>query len=178
MEATIVNKVKNSKLIQKDLAEYKPKVPFYEIDISTQLWQELILKEKDFRAWIATHDWSQYDNGAVWIHCSSDAVVPAWAYMLIVSQLTQRSISCVVGTKQDLEKILIKMAIQREDLTQYREAMLVVKGCSEIESIEFAMAEFVVHFQRVAKSIMFGEPCSTVPIFKKARPTTNTTEAQ
>jgi len=165
----IVNKVKNSKLVQKDLAIYKPKLLFYEIDIATQLWQGLILKEKDFRSWISTHDWSIYQGGAVWIRCSSDAIVPSWAFMLVVSQLTLLNVPCVVGTKQDLEKMLIKKAIHQEKLSDYVDAMLVVKGCSDIYSIDFAMSEFVAYFQPVVKSIMFGEPCSTVPIFKKRR---------
>jgi len=169
MEEMIVNKVQNSKLIQKDLASYKPKIPFFELDLSPQLWQGLIVKEKEFRNWIAIHDWEQYKNGAVWIHCSVDAIVPAWAFMLVISQLTKHTIPSIVGTRQDLEKKLIKKAIEQEDLTQYHDAMIVVKGCSDIESIEFAMCEFVVHFQQVAKSILFGEPCSTVPVYKKKR---------
>jgi len=165
----IVNKVKNSGLLQKDLAAYKPRMPFYEIDIAEQLWQGLILKEKDYRAWLKEHDWSMYDNGAVWIHCSSEAIVPAWAFMLIVSKLTERGIPSIVGSKQELEKMLIKKAIEQEDLSQYQDAMMIVKGCSDIHSIEFAMSEFVAHFQKAAKSIMFGEPCSTVPVFKRSK---------
>lgn len=165
----IVNKVKNSGLVQKDLAEYKPKIPFYEIDLAEQLWQGLILKEKDFRTWLKDNDWSHYDNGAVWIHCSSDAIVPAWAFMLVISKLTERNIPAIVGSKTDLEKMLIKKAIEQEDLNRYQDAMLIVKGCSDIHSIEFAMSEFVVHFQKAAKSIMFGEPCSTVPVFKRSK---------
>lgn len=165
----IVNKVAASGLIQKDLADYKPRMPFFEIDLSEQLWQGLILKEKDFRTWLKENDWSVYDKGAVWIHCSSDAIVPAWAYMLVVSKLTERNIPCVVGTKADLEKTLIKKAIEQEDLKEYQDAMLIVKGCSDIQAIEFAMSEFVAHFQKAAKSIMFGEPCSTVPVYKRSK---------
>lgn len=165
----IVNKVKNSGLIQKDLAEYKPRMPFYEIDLAEQLWQGLILKEKEFRTWLKDNDWSKYDGGAVWIHCSSEAIIPAWAFMLVVSKLTERDILSIVGTKADLEKMLIKKAIEKEDLSNYQDAMLIVKGCSDIYSIEFAMSEFVAHFQKSAKSIMFGEPCSTVPVFKRSK---------
>jgi hypothetical protein len=165
----IVNKVKNSGLIQKDLAEYKPRMPFYEIDLSEQLWQGLILKEKDFRQWLKDNDWAKYDGGAVWIHCSSDAILPAWAFMLVVSKLTERSIDSIVGTKEDLEKMLIKRAIEKENLDNYQDAMMSVKGCSDIHSIEFAMSEFVSHFQKAAKSIMFGEPCSTVPVYKRGK---------
>ncbi len=165
----IINKVKNSGLLQKDLAEYKPKTPFYEIDIAEQLWQGLILKEKDYRVWLKDNDWSKYDNGAVWIHCSSDAIVPAWAFMLIVSKLTERNIPSIVGSKIDLEKMLIKKAIEKEDLSNYQDAMMIVKGCSDIHSIEYAMSEFVAHFQKAAKSIMFGEPCSTVPVYKRSK---------
>lgn len=165
----IVKKVAKSGLIQKDLAEYKPKMSFYEIDLAEQLWQGLILKEKDFRIWVKDHDWLQYNGGAVFVHCSSDAIVPAWAYMLVVSKLTEHSTPSVVGSRKDLEKMLIKKAIEKEDLNQYKDAMLIVKGCSDIQSIEFAMAEFVAHFQKAAKSIMFGEPCSTVPVFKRSK---------
>lgn len=165
----IVNKVAASGLVQKDLAEYKPRMPFFEIDLSEQLWQGLILKEKDFRLWIKENDWSKFDNGAVYVHCSTDAIIPAWAYMLVISKLTERSIPCVVGNKTDLEKMLIKKAIEKEDLATYQDAMLIVKGCSDIQSIEFAMSEFVAHFQKAAKSIMFGEPCSTVPVYKRSK---------
>lgn len=165
----IVNKVKDSGLVQKDLAEYKPRLSMYEIDIAGQLWQGLILKEKDFRAWLKEHDWSQYDNGAVWIHCSEDVIIPVWAYMLITSKLTERNVLSVVGSKTDLEKMLIKKAIEKEDLSNYKDAMLIVKGCTDIQAIDFAMSEFVAHFQKVAKSIMYGEPCSTVPVFKRPK---------
>jgi len=165
----IVNKVKESGLIQKDLAEYKPKLPFVHIDLSEQLWQGLILKEKDFRQWLKDTDWSTYDGKAVWVNCSTDAIVPAWAYMLVISKLTERDIPAIVGTKEDLEKMLIKKAIEKEDLSNYQNAKIIVKGCSDIQAIEFAMSEFVAHFQKAASSIMFGEPCSTVPVYKRKK---------
>jgi hypothetical protein len=165
----IINKVKNSGLVQKDLAEYKPKIPLYEIDITEQLWQGLILKEKDFRGWLKSCEWSKYDKGAVWIHCSADAYVPVWAYMLIVSKLTERNIPSIVGNKEDLEKMLIKHAIEQEDFGKYQDTKLIVKGCSDIQCVEYVMAEFVAHFQKAVKSILFGEPCSTVPVYKRSK---------
>lgn len=165
----IVNKIKQSGLVQMDLANYKPKIPFFEIDLAACLYEGLILKEKDFRCWIKEHDWANYQSGAVWVHCSSDAIVPAWAFMLVVSKLTSLNIPTIVGTKTDLEKMLIKQAIQQEDVTNYTDARIIVKGCSDIQSVAYAMSEFVAHFQPVAQSIMFGEPCSTVPVYKRPK---------
>lgn len=163
----IVNRVKASGLISLDLAQFKPKVALVDLDIADQLWQGLVLKEKDFRAWIQENDWSQFDGKAVQIHCSADAIVPTWAYMLVASSLTVRGIDFVVGTRLDLEKHLIHEAIFAQDLEPYRDARIIIKGCSDIAAPEFAMAEMIRFLQPVAKNIMYGEPCSTVPIFKR-----------
>ncbi len=163
----IKNKVAESGLIQMDLAKFKPNVEMVGIDIASQLWQGLILKEKDFRAWIKEHDWNQYAAKAVYIFCSADAIIPVWAYMLITSKLTEINVVSIVGSKNDLEKLIIKKTIEEVELTNYQDAKIIVKGCSDIASPEYAMSVFLSHFQKVAKSIMFGEPCSTVPIFKR-----------
>jgi len=163
----IVNKVKDSGLIQLDLAKYKPTLEIVGIDLAPQLWQGLILKEKDFRAWIKEHDWSQYTHKAVYIWCSADAIIPVWAYMLVTSRLVEKYIFCIVGSKLDLQKQLIKKAIESEDLTSFTDERIIVKGCSDIAAPEYAMTCFIQHFQPVVKSIMFGEPCSTVPVFKR-----------
>jgi hypothetical protein len=163
----IKNKVKGSGLIQLDLADYKPRVPMVGIDLATQLWQGLVLKEKDFRAWIKENDWDGYENKAVFIFCSADAIVPTWAYMLVASALQSISKKVLVGTQLDLEKALITEAITAIDLTEFQDGKVIVKGCSDIAAPEFAMVTLLAHLQGVVQSIMYGEPCSTVPIYKR-----------
>ena len=163
----IVNRVKESGLISIDLASYKPTEEIVEVDIATQLWQGLVLKEKDFRAWIKEHDWSLYATKAVYVHCSVDAIVPTWAYMLVGSKLQESGAKYVIGDRTDLEKQLIKANILAEDISDYTDGRIIIKGCSDISCPEFAMVELVRHLQPISKSIMYGEPCSTVPVFKR-----------
>lgn len=163
----IVNRVKESGLITIDLASYKPQKPFGELDVANQLWQGLVLKEKDFRTWIKDHDWSVYSGKAVFVHCSADAIVPTWAFMLVGSQLQKVNSNFVIGTERDLEKKLIYDKIALEDIKQYKDGRIIIKGCSDIACPEYAMVELLKRIQPVAKSIMYGEPCSTVPVFKR-----------
>jgi hypothetical protein len=163
----ILNRVSESGLVSLDLADFKPKVTLAEIDIAAQLWQGLILKEKEFRAWIKAHDWMQYCENAVYIHCSADAIVPTWAYMLVASKLDGVAHDYCVGSKEDLEKMLIHRAISSISTTDFEDARVIIKGCSDISSPDFAMVELIKRLQPVTKSILYGEPCSTVPIFKK-----------
>lgn len=169
MADEIINRVKESGLISMDLANFKPNQQIHEIDISEQLWQGLVLKEKDFRAWIKEHDWASYTDHAVFIHCSTDAIIPTWAFMLIGSKLHENNADYIVGSRTDLEKSLILKRIQSEPLDEYKDGRIIIKGCSDIASPEFAMVELIRHLQPVAKSIMYGEPCSTVPVFKKRK---------
>ncbi|MEN9971727.1 MAG: hypothetical protein RIS20_74 [Bacteroidota bacterium] len=163
----IKNKVKDSGLIQLDLADFKPRVSVVGIDLTPQLWQGLVLKEKDFRAWIKENDWNVYENKAVYIFCSADAIVPTWAYMLVASALHSVALKVVVGNQFDLEKILISDAIKAIDLTKFQDGKVIVKGCSDIPAPEFAMVTLLAHLQNTVQSIMYGEPCSTVPIYKR-----------
>lgn len=165
----IVNKVKDSGLIQMDLADFKPRETIVGLDIAPQLWQGLILKEKDFRAWIKEHNWEDYAQSAVYIYCSVDAIIPAWAYMLLTSRLTEVGALSLVGTETDLRKMLIRRNIEQVDRTQYTDERIIVKGCSDIAAPEYAMSVFVTHFQPVVRSILFGEPCSTVPVYKRKK---------
>lgn len=165
----IVNRVKESGLISMDLADFKPSVEILEIDLANQLWQGLVLKEKDFRAWIKEHDWTQYKDKAVYIHCSADAIIPTWAYMLVSAQLTPQNANFEVGQKINLQKKLIEQNIRKIKLNEFVDGRIIIKGCSDIPAPEFAMVELLKHIQPVAKSIMYGEPCSTVPVFKKPR---------
>lgn len=165
--ADIVNKIKESGLIQLDMADFKPSLPIVGIDIASQLWKGLVLKEKEFRLWIKEHDWTTYTGKAVFIFCSTDAIIPIWAYMLIGSELSDYSVYFMVGSKFDLEKKLIEKEIQNLDLSKFKDQRVIVKGCSDIANPDFASTALVAHIRPVVKSLMYGEPCSTVPIYKK-----------
>lgn len=165
----IKNKVKESGLIQLDLADFKPKEEIAGIDLSNQLWQGLVLKEKDFRNWIKTENWEQYIRKAIFIFCSADAIIPTWAYMLVASSLNGIASMVVVGSKLDVEKSLIQRNIERINLEELKNAKVIVKGCSDISVPEFAMVSLLNHIQPVVSSIMYGEPCSTVPVYKRKK---------
>jgi hypothetical protein len=139
------------------------------MDLSERLFQGLILKEKDFRTWLKEHDWDQYKEKSVFIFCSADAIIPTWGYMLVMCLLLEYCDELVVGSKADLEKKLIKKNIESLQLEDYVDARVIIKGCSDVQTPEFAMSELVAYLQPHVKSIMYGEPCSTVPIFKKKK---------
>lgn len=167
MENEIVNRVSKSQLVTFDLEElYTPgeRVLF---DIKDLLFQELILREKDFRSFINSNDWTQYVNKYVAITCSIDAIVPTWAYMLLTSALQPHASKVVFGTLQDLEVVLFKQALDKVDWYKYTNARVVIKGCSKIEVPVSAYVEATSRLRSHAFSIMFGEPCSTVPVFKR-----------
>jgi hypothetical protein len=163
----IVNRVKESSLMAMDLADFKPKVALIGVDLSEQLWQGLVLKEKDFRAWIKSNDWDSYATQAVYVHCSVDAIIPTWAFMLVASQLESAGANYVIGPKTTLESKLLLDAIAAIDLKEYQDGRIIIKGCADVHQPEVAMSELVRKLQPVAKSIMYGEPCSTVPVFKR-----------
>lgn len=165
----IKNKVKESGIIQLDLADFKPKNELVGIDLSERLYQGLILKEKDFRLWLKENNWQQYEGKAVFIYCSAEAIIPTWAYMLAISKLMPYTEQVLSGTRIDLEKKMIQDNIVSMDLSTMTDQRVIIKGCSDIASPEFAMSELVRVLQPVVKSIMYGEPCSTVPIFKKKK---------
>lgn len=165
----IKNKVKESGIIQLDLADFKPKNELVGIDLSERLYQGLILKEKDFRLWLKENNWQQYEGKAVFIYCSAEAIIPTWAYMLAISNLMPYTEQVLSGTRIDLEKKMIQDNIVSMDLSTMTDQRVIIKGCSDIASPEFAMSELVRVLQPVVKSIMYGEPCSTVPIFKKKK---------
>jgi hypothetical protein len=163
----IRNKVKESGLVQLDLADYKPGVPLVGIDLADQLWQGLVLKEKDFRDWIKNHHWTQYQGKAVYIFCSTDAIIPTWAFMLVTSALEKENVYSQVGSEMELTKALIQEAICSIDTNEIKDQRVIIKGCADIADPAFAMSYLVRLLQPHVKSIMYGEPCSTVPIFKK-----------
>ncbi len=164
---TIRNKVKESSLVQLDLAAFKPKQALVGIDLSEQLWQGLVLKEKDFRNWIKNHNWTQYEGKAVYIFCSTEAIIPTWAFMLVSSALQKENIYSQVGAELELAKALIQEEICSIALEEIQDQRVIIKGCADIPDPAFAMSYLVRFLQPHVKSIMYGEPCSTVPIYKK-----------
>lgn len=163
----IRNRVKESGLISMDLATFIPTVNAVEIDLKEQLWQGLALKEKDFRSWIKTHDWAQYSEQAVNVTCSTDAIIPTWAFMLVSSKLLEANAFSVIGDQTELQNALIKQKIDALDLKEFEEGRIIIKGCADVKDPAYAMSELLKKLQPVAKSIMYGEPCSTVPVFKR-----------
>lgn len=167
IQETIVNKVAQSGLITVDLANYAPTSTIVVYDIKDNLFHGLILKEKDFRDFVKQHDWSQYQDQHVTITCSSDAIVPTWAYMILANKLTPYAKTIHFGSADDALKELFLEAINRIDYSQYVDQRVVVKGCGDIFIPEAAFVVFTNNLTHVSKSIMYGEPCSTVPVYKR-----------
>ena len=165
----IKNKVKESGLIQLDLADFKPREEIVGSDLTNKLWQGLVLKEKDFRDWIKTENWENNRGKAAFIFCSADAIIPTWAYMLVASSLNGIASVTVVGSKLDLEKQLIQRNIEELKVEEFENGKVIIKGCSDISVPEFAMVTLLNHIQPVVSSIMYGEPCSTVPVYKRKK---------
>jgi hypothetical protein len=164
----IINKVAASGLVTINLEEIYPEGKRMSVDIAAQLWQGIALKEKDFRDWIKLHDWEQYRDAYVAVYCSADAIIPHWAFMLVVSALSGIARRAVVASPPELESLIFRDLIFSLDPEVYRDARVVIKGCSDREVPVSAYSDLVFHLQPVVKSLMFGEPCSTVPVFKRA----------
>ncbi len=163
----IINKVAASGLITLDLEDIFPEGARAVIDIKDQLWQGLALKEKDFREWIKINDWNIYRDKYVAIICSADAIVPNWAYMLIASKLSGVAKRFVFGSPEMLETVVFSELISAINVDDYLDKRIIIKGCSHKPVPTSAYVELVNKLQPVAKNIMFGEPCSTVPVYKK-----------
>ncbi|RAV99923.1 hypothetical protein DQQ10_16915 [Pseudochryseolinea flava] len=169
MEDPIINRVVNSGLITFNLEDYYQPGERVVIDIRHQLFQELILKEKDFRDFIKQHDWSQYKNKYVAITCTADAIVPQWAFMLVAIALAPYAKFFVFGTLEELETEIFRRTLGTIDWTQYQNAKIVVKGCSKVLVPAAIYIDVTRSLQPFAASLMFGEPCSTVPLYKKPK---------
>ena len=165
----IVNRVANSGLITVDLADYFDRSERAVIDLKDILWQGLILREKDLRDFVKQHDWSFYKNKVVAVTCSADAVIPVWAYMLIAAQLQPHARFLMVGTPEQLEEELFRRTLSGMDTEKFTDAKVVVKGCGDVPVPASAYAELMRLLRPVAASIMYGEPCSTVPVYKKPK---------
>ena len=167
IQENIINKVAQSGLVTLDPAAFYPVGDRVVYDIKDNLFQGLILREKDFREFVKGHDWSQYEGKNVAITCSADAIVPAWAYMLLANRLAPYALQVVFGDQDVLETVLFVKSIAKMDVEQYRDQRIVLKGCGDVPVPVSAYVELTKKLTPVVKSLMFGEPCSTVPIYKK-----------
>lgn len=165
----IINKVANSVLEVFDLEDYYPIGTRMQIDISQWLYEGFLLKEKDFREALKNHDWTQYQGHFVAIHCSTDAIIPAWASILVASHVLPFVGKAVLGNLSDLETSMYQELLSKIDYTIYQDKPVIIKGCSKKPVPESAYILAIQHLQPVAKSIMYGEACSAVPLFKRPK---------
>lgn len=165
----IINKVELSGIITIDLEDFYPPGERVVFDLKDLLFQGLILREKDFREFVKNQDWSKYKDKYVALICSADAIVPTWAYMLLATQLEPFAKKVVFGDLETLETILYNEALAKLDLNEYKNARIVIKGCGNLPVPKAAYVEITRLLRPVAKSIMYGEACSTVPLYKKAK---------
>lgn len=162
-----MNKVAQSGLVSVDPASFYPQGERVLYDIKDNLYMGLILREKDFREFVKEHDWAQYTGKYVAITCSADAIVPTWAYMLLANRMALYAGEIVFGNLDTLETILFEKALKQLDVEQYRDKRVVIKGCGDVAVPDSAYVELTRRLTPVVKSLMFGEPCSTVPIYKR-----------
>jgi hypothetical protein len=168
MKKEIINKVENSSLKTIDLDLLVPKTPRVIFDIKNWLKNDLILIEKDFRELIKNHNWNQYLGKYVSIQCSNNAIIPDWAFLLVSKSLKELEIENFIGSLYVMEHIIMKKTIDKLDLSSFKNKSIIIKGCSR-KSIPKASYSFLIdRLQPIAKKIMFGEACSSVPIFKKS----------
>lgn len=168
MSEQFVNKVAESGLITIDLEKYIPKGENMLFDLREYLFMELILKEKEFRASLKETEWEKFREKNVAIVCSADAIIPVWAYMLVASYLQPVAKEIVMGDAQELEKKLFIQNIDAININEFADKRIVIKGCGETPIADFAYMEITKRLLPVVKSIMYGEPCSTVPVYKKS----------
>lgn len=167
MENEIINRVAKSKLVVVDLEDYYAKGARTVFDIKDWLYQELMLREKDFREYAKEHDWSQYQDHYVALTCSADAIVPAWAFMLLTMYLQPYAKKIVVGHLEQLETSIYQDIIHDLDTDQYVDKPLIIKGCTQKPVPPNAYIMLSQKLKPVARSIMYGEACSSVPLYKK-----------
>lgn len=167
MEEEIINRVANSVLQVFDLEDYYPEGERMGVDISGWLWEGFVLREKEFRDALKNHNWEQYSGKYIALFCSTDAIVPAWAYMLITTYLQPVAKKIVQGRVEEINIQLYQDIINSLDVTEYEGKPVIIKGCSRKPVPQEAYVMATQKLMPVAKSIMFGEACSSVPLFKK-----------
>ena len=163
----MINKVANSGLLTLDLEKYLPQKNIVTFDLKDHLFMGLILKEKDFREALKSMDWQQYAGKYVAITCSVDAVIPVWAYMLLTTYLQPVVKDVYLGTEKELQQHLFLQNIASINTEEFKDERVVVKGCGDTPIENYAYAAITKVLLPVVKSIMYGEPCSTVPVYKK-----------
>lgn len=169
MDQPLVNRVANSGLITIKLEEFFPPQELAIFDLKDYLFMEMILKEKDFREALKEHNWEQYQGKILLVHCSADAVIPVWAYMLVATYAAPFAQDIFQGTAENFYRSYFLRQLDQLDMEQYRDQRLVIKGCSDHPVPPAAYLEITRKLQPLAKSIMYGEPCSTVPVYKQPR---------
>ena len=165
----IVNRVAESALITFDLEKLYQIGQRQSIDLSQWLYEGLILKEKDFRAQLNAYDWSVYQDQFVALYCSTEAILPAWASLLVTSHLQPYSRKVVMGTLEDLEVQLFSEEIQLLDVTPFKDKPVIIKGCSDKTVPQDAYVQLIAKLQPIVKSLFYGEACSSVPLYKKKK---------
>ncbi|MFT5239009.1 MAG: hypothetical protein ACI840_002461 [Ulvibacter sp.] len=169
MEKEIINRVALSGIITINLEEFYPQGKRVLFDIKEHLFQGLILKEKDFRGFLKNEDWIKYTDAYVALTCSEDAIVPTWAYMLLVAQLAPFAKKVVFGDLEILETVLYNDILNKLNINDYKDARIVIKGCGDLPVPKAAYVEITRLLRPVAKSIMYGEACSMVPLYKQPK---------
>ena len=163
----LVNKVAQSGLITLDLEDFFPKEAIIAFDIKEFLFRGLILKELEFRAALKVHDWSAYKDKTVAVFCSTDAIIPQWAFMLVGTYISAQTTEIYFGTTEEVEQKLFLLNLKSIDATKYIDEKIIIKGCGTKTVTGEAYLEITKKLQPVVKSLMFGEACSTVPIYKR-----------
>jgi len=170
MAGEIINRVANSKLVTIDLEDFYPngkRIPF---DISNWLLEGIVLREKDFRAEANQHDWEQYKDAYIALHCSTDAIIPGWAYLLLTMHLTPFAKKVVVGNLETLENIIFTEILDNLDVSAYEDKPVIIKGCTHKPIPESAYTLLAQKLYPIARSVMYGEACSSVPLYKRPKP--------
>ncbi|NJW52906.1 DUF2480 family protein [Salinimicrobium oceani] len=167
MPEEIINRVANSKLVTFDLEDLYPKGERVLFDIKDWLYEGFVLREKEFRAAAKDHDWTQYSGKYVALTCSTEAIIPGWAYMLISTCLAPHAKKVVAGDLEMLETVLYTEILNQLDVSQYKDMPVIIKGCSRKPVPQNAYLQIINKLQPVARSIMYGEACSSVPLYKK-----------
>ncbi len=167
MNKEIINRVAQSKLVTFDLEDLYPEGKRVVLDIKDWLYEEIILREKEFRAFVDAHDWAAYQNSYVALTCSTDAIVPGWAYMLVTSRLSPFAKKVVVGDLEQLESAIYQPILETLNVAPFEDKPVIIKGCAHKPVPQNAYLQAMAKIQTVAKSVMYGEACSSVPLFKR-----------
>lgn len=166
-EETIVNKVAGSGLVVLEMDSFIPEATPVALDIAPQLWEGIALKEKDFRAFVDDYDWTALSGKTVAVYCSADAIIPHWAYMLVATRLASFAKHVHFGSPDSYTASAVAKKIDAMDAETYRDARVIIKGCGKGNLDFAAYGQIAAKLTPVVKSLMFGEPCSTVPVYKR-----------